>query len=55
MTISDIYAALIERRPYKSAMSEAAALGILESMKAGIDADLLRAFRPVAGAFNAAP
>ena len=54
VTISDIYAALIERRPYKSAMSEAAALAIIESMAGRLDADLVRAFRPVADAFDAA-
>ena len=54
VTISDIYAALIERRPYKSAMSEAAALSIIDSMAGRLDADLVRAFRPVADAFDAA-
>lgn len=54
VTISDIYAALIERRPYKSALSEAAALAIIESMAGRLDADLVRAFRPVADAFDAA-
>lgn len=54
VTISDIYAALIERRPYKSAMSEAKALAIIESMVGQLDADLVRAFRPVANAFDAA-
>jgi putative nucleotidyltransferase with HDIG domain len=53
VTISDIYAALIERRPYKAAMSEAAALGIIESMTGRLDGDLVRAFHPVAGAFDA--
>ena len=54
VTISDIYAALIERRPYKAAMSETAALGILESMTGRLDGVLVRAFHPVAGAFDAA-
>jgi len=54
VTISDIYAALIERRPYKAAMSETAAFAILESMAGRLDGDLVRAFRPVAGAFDMA-
>lgn len=54
VTICDIYAALIERRPYKSALSESAAMAILEEMGGRLDPDLLRAFRPVAGAFGVA-
>jgi putative nucleotidyltransferase with HDIG domain len=55
VTICDIYAALIERRPYKAPLPEAAALGIIEKMGARLDGDLVRAFRPVAEAFDAAP
>jgi putative nucleotidyltransferase with HDIG domain len=54
VTICDIYAALIERRPYKAPMPEAAALGIIEKMGDRLDGDLVRAFRPVAMAFDAA-
>ncbi len=54
VTICDIHAALIERRPYKSAMSATAALAIIESMVGRLDDDLVRAFRPVADAFDAA-
>ncbi|MCJ2012705.1 HD-GYP domain-containing protein [Methylobacterium sp. J-076] len=54
VTIGDIYAALIERRPYKSALTEAAALAILTGMTGRLDADLVRAFRPVADAFDPA-
>ncbi len=54
MTVTDIYGALIEQRPYKKAMSEAAALAIIEEMVGRLDGDLVRAFRPVAGAFDAA-
>lgn len=44
ITICDIHAALLERRPYKSPMSPAAALDILRTMKTRLDPDLLRAF-----------
>ncbi len=54
VTICDIYAALIERRPYKPPLPEAAALGIIEKMGDRLDGDLVRAFRPVAMAFDAA-
>ncbi|GJD37135.1 HD-GYP domain-containing protein [Methylobacterium aerolatum] len=54
VTISDIYAALIEKRPYKAALSESAALAIIESMTGKLDGDLIRAFKPVAGAFELA-
>lgn len=50
VTICDIYAALIERRPYKSPMETAKAFGILESMAGRLDGDLVRAFRPVVSA-----
>ena len=54
VTISDIYAALIEKRPYKAALSGSAALAIIDSMVGRLDGDLLRAFQPVAGAFELA-
>jgi putative nucleotidyltransferase with HDIG domain len=47
VTISDIYAALIERRPYKAPMDPAKAYSILQGMVGRLDADLLRAFQPV--------
>ncbi|MCJ2068142.1 HD domain-containing protein [Methylobacterium sp. J-030] len=48
VTICDIHAALIERRPYKAPMNATRAYAILESMAGRLDADLVRAFRPVA-------
>lgn len=48
VTICDIFSALIERRAYKAPMSGENAIGILESMSGKLDADLLRAFRPLA-------
>jgi HD-GYP domain-containing protein (c-di-GMP phosphodiesterase class II) len=54
VTVTDIYGALIERRPYKKALSETAALAIIGEMVGRLDGDLVRAFRPVAGAFDAA-
>lgn len=47
VTISDIYAALIERRPYKAPMDPVEAYAIMEGMVGRLDADLLRAFQPV--------
>ncbi|MCV9939780.1 HD-GYP domain-containing protein [Boseaceae bacterium BT-24-1] len=47
ITICDIYAALIERRSYKEPMAPEAAYSVLIDMGAKLDADLLRAFRPV--------
>lgn len=47
ITICDIYAALIERRSYKAPMEPKGAYAVLERMGAKLDADLLRAFRPV--------
>lgn len=47
ITICDIYAALIERRPYKAAMAPAEAYEVLTRMRGKLDADLVRAFRPV--------
>lgn len=45
VTICDIYAALIERRPYKTPMPPQAALAILTAMGPKLDGDFLRAFR----------
>ena len=50
VTICDIYAALIERRPYKAAKTMQEAFAILTSMRGKLDMDLLRAFRPIAEA-----
>ena len=52
VTICDIYAALIERRPYKAPMSMERAYVILEEMSGRLDPDLVRAFRPIASAFE---
>ncbi|MCJ2139491.1 HD-GYP domain-containing protein [Methylobacterium sp. E-066] len=52
VTICDIHAALIERRPYKAAMDAAQAYAILDGMAGRLDADLVRAFRPVAVVFD---
>ena len=52
VTVCDIYGALIERRPYKSPMSTATALTTLEGLSGRVDGDLVRAFRPVAAAFD---
>ena len=48
VTICDIFAALIEARPYKAPKSAAEAFAILESMSERLDTDLVRAFGPVA-------
>jgi hypothetical protein len=48
-----VYAALLERRPYKPPMESGRAFGILESMAGRLDGDLVRAFRPVVSAFGA--
>jgi putative nucleotidyltransferase with HDIG domain len=45
MTISDIYGALIERRPYHAPLSREAALTTLEEMGPKLDRDLLREFK----------
>lgn len=50
VTVCDIYAALIEQRPYKAAMPGAKALAILEGMADRLDGALVHAFRPVAQA-----
>lgn len=47
ITICDIYAALIERRSYKTPMAPQEAYATLIGMGAKLDADLLRAFAPV--------
>ncbi|MCJ2015640.1 HD-GYP domain-containing protein [Methylobacterium sp. J-076] len=48
VTICDIFAALIERRPYKAPLSAPDAYGIMLKMVGKLDPDLLRAFAPVA-------
>jgi putative nucleotidyltransferase with HDIG domain len=48
VTIADIFAALIERRSYKPPLSSARALEIMHDMEGKLDADLLKAFEPVA-------
>ncbi|CAO4138769.1 hypothetical protein GPNCGGLF_LOCUS479 [Methylorubrum aminovorans] len=44
LTICDIYAALIERRPYKAPMSNRDALSILSGMEAKLEGGLVQAF-----------
>jgi len=46
-TIVDIYAALIESRPYRVPFTHAKAFSIMEKMEGKIDMHLLHAFRPV--------
>jgi len=48
LTISDIYAALIEARPYRAPMTGPAAYKILEGMEGKLEGSLVRAFRKVA-------
>ena len=48
LTISDIFAALIESRPYKQAMSRPDAYKVLCGMEGKLEGSLLRAFRNVA-------
>lgn len=48
VTICDIFAALIERRPYKAPLSARAAFDLMTGMTGKLDPDLLRAFAPVA-------
>jgi putative nucleotidyltransferase with HDIG domain len=48
LTISDIFAALIERRQYKPAMPRQQAYNILCGMNGKLDSALVRAFKPVA-------
>jgi len=47
ITICDIYAALIERRPYKQPMASARAFEILQEMGNKLEAALVRAFTRV--------
>ncbi|MDP4003216.1 HD-GYP domain-containing protein [Methylobacterium sp. NEAU K] len=50
ITVCDVYAALVERRPYRAPMPAAEALKILKGMDGKLDAALVRAFeRSVAG------
>jgi putative nucleotidyltransferase with HDIG domain len=48
LTISDIFAALIEQRPYKATRSRAEAYDILCDMDGKLEKPLLNAFKPVA-------
>ena len=52
VTICDIHAALIERRPYKPPMASAAAFAILEGMAGRLDPAIVGAFRTVAAALD---
>ncbi len=47
VTICDIYGALVERRVYKPPMPAAKAYSILTDMMGRLDADFVKAFRPV--------
>jgi putative nucleotidyltransferase with HDIG domain len=46
-TIVDIYAALVESRPYRLPFTHAKAFSIMEKMEGKLDQHLLSAFRPV--------
>jgi putative nucleotidyltransferase with HDIG domain len=48
LTISDIFGALIEARPYKATMSRAKAYDILTEMSGKLEPALVRAFKPIA-------
>jgi HD-GYP domain-containing protein (c-di-GMP phosphodiesterase class II) len=48
ITICDIFAALIEPRPYKKTCIKLEAFAIMEEMTGKLDGQLLSAFRPVA-------
>jgi len=48
LTISDIFSALIEHRPYKPTMPREAAYEIIRSMKGKLEMPLVVAFRDVA-------
>lgn len=50
VTVCDIFAALVERRPYKAPMPADGAYAVLQGMGAKLDRDLVRAFAPVARA-----
>ena len=52
VTICDVYAALIEWRPYKPPMPQAEAFGVLTGMVGRLDGDLVRAFQPITAAFG---
>jgi putative nucleotidyltransferase with HDIG domain len=47
VTICDIYAALIERRPYRPPMKPVRAFGILQEMEGKLEGALVKAFEPV--------
>ena len=46
-TIVDIYAALVEKRPYRLPFTHANAFAVMEKMHGKLDPHLLQAFRPV--------
>jgi putative nucleotidyltransferase with HDIG domain len=48
ITICDVYAALIEPRPYKKERTKAEAFAIMEGMTGKLDGQLLSAFKPLA-------
>lgn len=48
ITICDVYAALIEPRPYKKTCTKAEAFAIMEDMAGKLDSQLLSAFKPLA-------
>jgi len=48
LTISDIFAALIEQRTYRPAMSREDAYKVLSGMEGKLEGSLVRAFRNVA-------
>ncbi len=48
ITIADIYAALVEKRPYRKPFTFAQAFAMMEDMGGKLDQQLLQAFRPVA-------
>jgi HD-GYP domain-containing protein (c-di-GMP phosphodiesterase class II) len=48
LTISDIFAALIEQRPYRPPMSRQKAYAVLGKMNGKLEQALVRAFKPVA-------
>lgn len=50
VTVCDIFAALIERRPYRLPMAGGEAYAVLQEMGGKLDQDLVRAFAPLARA-----
>jgi HD-GYP domain-containing protein (c-di-GMP phosphodiesterase class II) len=48
LTISDIFAALVEQRPYRPPMSREAAYKVLCGMEGKLEGSLVKAFRKVA-------